>query len=126
MLDLELHELPTVQVATEHDPANMFVVRVTGSSINRKAEDGSLAICLRLDAAPRYFREGDWVVAERESGGKIETTIKLVKGREGSWQLWPHSTDPKYQAPLTLGQTDGEEVRVIGLALDFQSKGTVL
>lgn len=125
LFEIDVQDLPTIQVAAEHDTANMFALRVAGTSINRKAEPGSIVICLKLEAAPRYFREGDWVVVERESGGKIETTIKLVKGREGAWQLWPHSTDPKYQAPVPLGENDGETVRVIGFAIDFQSKGTV-
>ena len=117
LFDLQEEDLPLVQVASIFDAADLFVLRIQGPSINRRAPSGSDVLCVKLEAAPRSFRDGDLVVVERESHGKFETTIKVVKGREGAWQLWPDSTDARYQTPVPLGEHEDETVRVIGFAI---------
>jgi len=106
-------------------PEAVKALIVRGESVNRKAQDGDKIAILMYEYAPRTFREGDYVVAERRRGDLIECTVKLVKGSERTgWELWPDSTDPRYQEPLRLGEHDGEVVRVTAFVLDFIRAGT--
>lgn len=99
---------------------------VRGESINRKAPDGHRVVMLKLDAAPRHFKDGDWVVAERRRGDLLETTVKRIRtDGQGGWLLWPDSTHPAHQDPVELGEHEGEVVEVIGFAIDFIAPGTV-
>jgi transcriptional regulator with XRE-family HTH domain len=107
------------------DASAVYVLKIEGNSVNRKAPDGGFVVCLPLDSAPRNFRSGDWVVAERRRGDLIETTVKQVsRNDEGQWELLPLSDDPKHQAPITVGEHPDEVVSVKAFAIDFISPGT--
>jgi len=98
--------------------------KVVGESINLKAGDGDHVIVLSHDQAPRCLRSGDWVVVERTRHDLRERTVKLAKqGPSGEWELWPHSTDPRYKEPVILGAHDGEVIELVGFVLEFVSKG---
>lgn len=102
-------------------------LRVRGDSINRKAEDGDFVAVLDVNAALRAFKDGDWVVCHRARGGLIESTVKQVRRAGDIWQLWPASTDPRFQEPITLeadGMNADDEVRVVGFVLDFIKSAT--
>lgn len=106
---------------------SVYALRVRGNSINRQAKDGEIAVVLNLDAAPRDFKDGDWVVVERLRRDVIECTIKLVRGRPGDWLLFPDSDDPRFQEPLKLDDGDGEDVIAVkGFVLDFIRPATQL
>jgi SOS-response transcriptional repressor LexA len=103
---------------------DVFGLRVRGESINRKARDGDLVAVLKLEAAPRDFRDGDWVVVKRTRGGLHESTVKCVRGKPGAWELWPSSDDPRHQEPILLSGDEDTTVEVVGFVIDFISPGT--
>lgn len=102
----------------------VFMVRVTGQSINRRAAAGDLALCLSCSAAPREIADGDWLVVERRRDQLVERTIKRAKQTPAGVELWPHSDDPRYQVPIRFGDHPGEEVSVVAFVLDFVSPAT--
>lgn len=105
----------------------LYALRVRGTSINRQAPDGSLILCLDAFHAPRPPRDGDWIVARRTRNGFAETTVKRFRVREdGSAFLEPDSTDPNHQAPIAVGDHDGDDVQVVAFVLDFIRKATEL
>lgn len=107
------------------DPSAVYMLRVEGSSVNRKVASGGYVLCLPIESAPRNFKSGDWVVAERRRGDLLEWTVKQVKrSDEGHWELLPCSDDPRYQSALVLGDKDNETVSVKAFVLDFISPGT--
>lgn len=94
-----------------------FALKVVGPSMNKVVEDGSYVVCVAWDGSPR---ENDLVIVERRQHGLYEATIKRVRIKGTTVELWPESTDPdpRNQAPLILQSKDGVEVvivaRVIG------------
>lgn len=104
----------------------IYLLRVKGTSVNRKARDGDLVLCLDAWAAPRSAMPGDWVIMERERNGLIETTVKRVaEGRDGSYVLRPDSDDPTFQTTFAIGESDGEVVRLKAFVLRFVREATV-
>lgn len=101
-------------------------LEIRGESINRQAREGDLAIVLSLGHAPRSYRDGDWVVAERARGDLVERTVKRLRMSNGAVELWPDSTDERFQSPVLLGEHDDETVRVVGFVLDFMRPATRL
>jgi SOS-response transcriptional repressor LexA len=101
-----------------------FLLKVRGTSINRKASPGSLVRCLDAFAAPREPKEGDWVIVRRQRGDTFETTVKQLRMVDGRPMLFPDSTDERYQEPIPVGPHDGEEVLVAAFVLDFINPAT--
>lgn len=90
---------------------------VVGESANRKIQDGQYAHV--VDAIAMFYEpaNGDWVVVERVRAGGLlrERTIKQVAIKpDGTVELWPRSTDPRYQSAVVLtdGTSEGEEIEV--------------
>lgn len=131
-LDTEADEFVAEEIELPEDPRfpndKQFVLRVRGTSINRKAPHGALVRCLDLFAAPREPAEGDWVVARRQRGRTFETTVKELRSGPSGMELWPSSTDPKWQDPVPLvdGTINDEEMSVVVIAfvLDFINPAT--
>lgn len=131
-LDTEADEFIEEEIELPEDPRfpneKQFVLRVRGTSINKKAPHGALVRCLDLFAAPREPAEGDWVVARRQRGRTFETTVKELRTGPQGMELWPSSTDPKWQEPVPLVDGDGshEETSVVVTAfvLDFINPAT--
>lgn len=113
-----------IPVDSRFDAAHMFALKVKGNSINRRAPDGSLVVCLDIHAAPRAPRDGDWVVARRMRNGLAETTVKQYRVTDGRAELAPDSTDPQHQTALIVGAHDGDEVGVTAFVLEFVHAGT--
>lgn len=101
-----------------------FGLVVRGDSINRTAPDGSIAVCLPIEHAPRTHRDGDWVVVERVRGDLTEQTIKRVGRVDGKVMLVPDSHDPRFQ-PVAPGKGNPEIVRVAAFVVGFQHAATV-
>jgi len=124
---LEFEPIPTtIAIDGRWQAEDVFLLRVRGTSINRHARDGDLVLCLNAHAAPRDFKAGDWVVAERQAAdSRIETTVKRVQGdKRHGFFLMPDSDDSRFQEPIRLGKTDGEMVVVKAFVLEFIKKGT--
>lgn len=69
---------------------------------------------IEMGYAPSH---GDIVIVERRRmGGHLrERTIKEVKINGRGVELWPRSTDPKYQSPVVLSDSDETtEVCIVG------------
>lgn len=95
--------------------SDQFDLLVEGTSIDRIATDGALIRCLRIDS--RDPRDGDLVIVEADDGaGKIETTVKQLRTRNGVVELWPYSTDPKWQTPIRV-EPGSRTVRIIATVL---------
>lgn len=104
---------------------DQYLLKVRGTSINRRAASGSLVRCLKVHAAPRRPNDGDWVIALRMRHGSAETTVKRLEIRPDKKQmLWPDSTDPAFQEPIEVGQHDGDEVLISAFVLDFINPAT--
>jgi SOS-response transcriptional repressor LexA len=131
-LDTEADEFVEEEIELPEDPRfpsdKQFVLRVRGTSINKKAPHGALVRCLNLFAAPREPTEGDWVVARRQRGRTYETTVKELRSGPKGMELWPSSTDPKWQESVPLVDGDGshEETSVVitAFVLDFINPAT--
>lgn len=104
-----------------------WLEEVVGDSVDLKIPEGGFAHvvdAIQLGYAPR---DGDYVVVERKrAGGQLrERTIKQVAIDAGRVQLWPRSTNPRWQSPLdlTAGAAPGEdiEVAVVGLVIGAYS-----
>lgn len=125
---LEFERIETrVPVDPQWPAEGMYLLRVRGTSINRRAQDGDFVVCLDVFAAPRKFRIGDWVIAERQRNGLVETTVKRVGTQDGALVLFPDSTDPRFQDAiyLTDGDEENAEVQVRAFVLQFLKPATI-
>jgi hypothetical protein len=102
-----------------------WLEQVTGDSINQLIPEGAYAHvvdAIELGYAPTT---DDIVVVERlRDGGHLrERTIKQVVIADGAVQLWPRSTNPRWNAPVVVidGCEAGKdvEVRIVGLVLSY-------
>lgn len=98
-------------VATLGD-ADLFALRVAGASMNLKYDEGSYVIVRPWQGGP--WPVGKNVVVQRtDAAGKIETTLKeLVMGERGL-ELWPRSSDPRFQEAVAFSPTD-DTIEIIG------------
>ncbi|MEM1047475.1 MAG: helix-turn-helix domain-containing protein [Pseudomonadota bacterium] len=103
---------PVPAVLDDRYPAeSQFALIVRGPSINKTAEDGAILLCVSLDSG-LTINDGDLVIVERTraQGAMVETTAKFVRRLKDGYELWPHSTDPRYQEPIFISEdgTDGD------------------
>lgn len=93
-----------------------FALRVVGTSMNKVAPPGQYVIVVSWPELGAELRDGDLVVVKRSRAMTYEVTLKRArKAENGDWELWPESTDPRYQEPVTLGDGDRDvEISVIG------------
>jgi len=104
--------------AKEYRRAQLFALDVRGPSMNRVFPDGSRVICAQPHEAG--VRDGDYVAVRRTRTGLVETTLKqLVVEPGGEVMLYPRSTDPAHQAPLSLERSpDSQEgPEIIGVVV---------
>lgn len=95
--------------------APQYALRGVGTSMNKVAPPGQYVIVASWPELGVELRDGDLVVVKRSRAMTYEVTLKRArKGEKGEWQLWPESTDPRYQEPVILGDGDRDvEVSVI-------------
>lgn len=105
------------------DGLEQFAFRIEGTSMNAAGLlDGWYAVCVPYWQAREAFTQGDIVVVERRQGGLVERTCKQVQLTPTHYELWPRSTDPRWQEPIRIvrGQTepdDGVEIEIVGLVV---------
>lgn len=80
--------------------AQLYALRVRGSSMDKFYPDNSLVIV--CPAVEIGVRDGDHVVVRRKRGMLVETTIKEIAQEKGGIALWPRSFDPNFQDPIRL------------------------
>lgn len=100
---------------------------VEGDSIDLLIKPGSFAHVVDAIEMGYAARDGDLVVVERrrDGGSLCERTIKQVAIVGRSIELWPRSTNPKWQTPIILraGVRPAEdiEVEIVGLVVGAYS-----
>lgn len=114
----------TVPVDPRFRKEDQFLLRVRGSSINRRAPSGSLVRCVRAYAISELYsgrepRDGDWVICQRTRNGFAESTVKQCRMTGGKLLLYPDSTDPAHQDPIEIGDFEYDSVEIIAYVMDF-------
>lgn len=110
-------ELPVVE-NPRYAGYPQYALLVEGTSVNRSIQDGEYAICVDWSAIGADPKEGQYVHVERSRGGLTEATIKLVRVQGRQIELWPDSTDPRFQEPISYSHEDEDtEVRIRGLVI---------
>lgn len=95
-----------------------FDLVVEGNSINRFAPDGDVLRCVDINKAEVDLADGDLVVVRKlDADGKVETTAKRARRRNGTWELWCDSTDPAHQGVITLPRDPTAEVNIVAVVL---------
>jgi SOS-response transcriptional repressor LexA len=117
-----LDPVPTVPGAWRS--YEQFAYQVKGPSMNlRGIDDGCFVICVRYSNATGTRRDPDIVVVERRRGGVVERTVKELITTKTETQLWPRSSDARFQSPIVVkkdkpdNQDDGTEIEVVGLVI---------
>lgn len=118
--DFVHEEIPVIE-SRRYAGYRQYALLVEGPSINRKIPDGRYAICVAWDELGGELKDGQYIHVERNRGGLQEVTIKKVRVINGRVELWPDSTDPRFQTPIELAHPDEDtEVLVRGLVIgDF-------
>jgi repressor LexA len=85
-----------------------FGLEVRGTSMNEVYPEGTVLICAKMFDLERNPKPGEKVVAYQvQRDGRVEATVKELRQHEdGSYWLWPRSTDPRFQSPISLPPED--------------------
>lgn len=109
--------LGTLFLQPTHKPllGNAIGLIVRGESLNKIAKDADILVVESTTKTGTVPHDGELVIVERKrhQEGLIEVSAKRLRGN--GTELWPESTDPRFQEPLVLGEHDDETVQIIGL-----------
>lgn len=115
-------------VPTKYGGADQFAFRICGPSMDKeRIFDGDYVICVHYWEARSTITSGDLVIVERKEGHKIERTCKEVVVSDDGYELWPRSTDARFQTPLRIPATPptqpdfGLSIEIIGLVIGVYS-----
>lgn len=111
------------------DPAysrasSVQALRVRGPSMNECYRDGSYVVVVSVPEAGLV--EGDHAVVRRSRHGLVETTLKEVRiGDQGQIELWPRSTDPKFQEPYIIERADHADdgIEIVAVVIAAYKRG---
>lgn len=100
--------------------ADQWLSEVFGDSVDRLGIfDGDLVHCVSFEGSGVGLQTGQIVEVERMrfGGSERELSIKQVELTASGPLLWPRSSNPRWQAPLSMteGANDEVEVRIRGL-----------
>lgn len=118
--DTEVTEDIPIPAAPGAERSDQFAFRVSGTSMNARIPDGAYVICVPYWMTREVITHEDTVVVERRRGGLVERTCKEVNVTPTHYELWPRSTDPKWQTPIRIERqgdgtdTDGVEIEIVG------------
>lgn len=104
-------EIPVVE-NPRYAGYSQYAVFIEGNSVNRAIQDGEYAICVSWADLGLDPKEGQYVHVERNRGGLQEATIKVVRKHGKVIELWPDSTDLRFQEPIQLAHED-EDTQVV-------------
>lgn len=107
-----------VTLADEFMTLPMHCLEVEGDSMNRYYPDGSRIFAVPLEAMPGGVKSGMIVVVVRKGmDGTYERTLKeFVVDSDGKKWLWPRSTSPEHQAPISYikgGRTESVTIAAV-------------
>ena len=112
-------ELVMLPSAVDVPPYVMKAFKVRGGSMNMIYPEGSVVFVAGLFDNPITPVDGDIVMVQRQSAdGLYEATLKeLVVDDDGRRWLWPRSTEPEHQAPLSVddGRDSSTDVTILGI-----------
>lgn len=101
-----------------------FAYQVSGPSMDRAGIlDGDFVICVPYGLARSAPGDKDIVVVERRRGPTLERTVKRLRLTADGCELWPESTDPRFQTPIRVARNgemhedDGTTVEIVGLVI---------
>jgi SOS-response transcriptional repressor LexA len=100
-----------------------FALQVVGTSMNKVAQPGDYVIVASWSDMGTELQDDDLVVVKRLRGTTYEVTLKRARQSEKGWQLWPESSDPRWQTPLKLEDGDNDvEVVIIGRVIGIYKR----
>lgn len=115
---------PIYAVAGRFPMDEQFAFKVSGPSMDKaRIFDGDYVICVPYWIARAAPTPGDLVVVERKRGTMFERTLKELQMSENEFELWPRSTDSRFQTPIRVKrnhdfvESDGTTVEIIGLVI---------
>jgi len=88
-----------------------FALKVVGSSMNRVALPGTYVVVASWPEMGLELKDGDLIVVQRQRAMTYEVTLKRARSGQKGWELWPESTDPRYQEPILM-EDGGRDVEV--------------
>lgn len=97
---------------------DQFAYRVSGSSADLlKIFDGDFVICVSFSSVRPSPQQNDVVVVEQRRGDLVERTCKQVRiTPAGAIELWPRSSDPRYQSPIDY-KNGSDSVEIVALVV---------
>jgi SOS-response transcriptional repressor LexA len=97
-------------------PVPQYALQVVGTSMNKFVDDGHFVIVASWPELGRDLRENEVVVVRRERAKTYEVTLKRARKAGKNWELWPDSSDPRWQEPVRFDEKD-VTCTVIGLVV---------
>jgi len=98
-----------------------FDLKVQGTSINLMAPEGHYLRCVKLFEFGMELQDGDIVIVQRtRDSSLVETTAKAIKKSRTGIELWPRSSDPRWQDRLLIpngGKDQHEEIKIVAVVL---------
>lgn len=93
----------SIVVPTDPHGDKAYGLEVRGNSMNREFPAGSWVICVPTPDYHGELRSEMFVVVVRTNGtGEYESTVKQLMISDGKAWLWPRSSDPEHQAPISI------------------------
>lgn len=115
---------PIYAVAGRFPMDEQFAFKVSGPSMDKaRIFDGDYVICVPYWIARAAPTPGDLVVVERKRGTMFERTLKELQMSDDEFELWPRSTDSRFQTPIRVKrnhdfvENDGTSVEIVGLVI---------
>lgn len=101
---------------SEIAPYPLYAAEARGPSMNTRYPEGTVVVFTHAIETAEDFIPGKRYIVERErADGLREATVKLlVKEENGTYWLYPESTDPRHQTPIELNGTEGDTIRIVG------------
>lgn len=115
--NLEPEEWLPFNPAPQYPEGSVYCLTVQGDSLDKIAPPGVTLVCVDLYASGVAVRDGDLVIVERakQQNGFLEMTAKRVRSVPGGFELYPESSNPRWQ-PLTYPRSvdqDDETIRLV-------------
>lgn len=119
---------PVPIIPTRFSTAEQFAFKVSGPSMDlRRIFSGDYIVCVPYWVVRARPKSGDIVVVERREGQRTERTCKEVQVVPSGIELWPRSSDKRFQEAIAIRQdkdsraTGGMQIEIIGLVIGVYS-----